>query len=244
MSSSPAAFCGPVPRVCSSSSAGPDVPSKRVKGARSGLVTGSLATRRLSLCVATLASARSASGRRSGSDRPLLATSVGQPGHPGAVDPHESNVGPEGALPAVRVGRLLLFDQPRDLMRDPVRSVPSVHCRLSPCEVASGSWPNPLCARVRHRRGGRRAAGRHPAAARGLPQFRPPCGFRSARFAPTAGRSWQLLPGSARQPEIRVPGCRCGAAYPDRASPSPRCPHRSARLPFRCWRRQRRARRR
>jgi hypothetical protein len=50
-----------------------------VNGARSGLVTASLASIRLSLCVATESSTTSPAGTRSGSGRPLARTAVAIP---------------------------------------------------------------------------------------------------------------------------------------------------------------------
>ena len=57
-------------RTSSASSAGPEVPSNVVNGARSGLVTGSLAIIRLSLWVATAVRAVSQGLIRSGSGVP------------------------------------------------------------------------------------------------------------------------------------------------------------------------------
>src|SRR5215208_105445 len=82
--SSPTALRRPVPRGSSCSSAGPEVPLKVVNGARSGLVTGSLASSRAHLWVATPINARSAAPIRSGRPRPPART---RPDRPRAVAP-------------------------------------------------------------------------------------------------------------------------------------------------------------
>ena len=71
VTSSPMVFLLPLARTYSASSAGPVVPSNLVNGARRGLVTGSLASSRLSLCVASVVTAASQGLIRSGSERPL-----------------------------------------------------------------------------------------------------------------------------------------------------------------------------
>jgi hypothetical protein len=74
--SSPTAFWAPLPRACSFTSDGPAVPSYAVKGARSGLVAGSLASSLLSLCVATACSTTSRVDRPSGISRPVRRAAV------------------------------------------------------------------------------------------------------------------------------------------------------------------------
>jgi hypothetical protein len=69
--SSPTTFRLPSPRAFSLTSDGPAVPSYSVKGARSGLVTGSLASSLLSLCVATACRTTSRVERPSGISRPV-----------------------------------------------------------------------------------------------------------------------------------------------------------------------------
>lgn len=74
--SSPIALRRPVPREVSSSSAGPPLPSSSVKGARSGLVTLSLAISRLSLCEAVPTSSSCPGSTFAGSSRSLRLASA------------------------------------------------------------------------------------------------------------------------------------------------------------------------
>lgn len=74
VTSSPTALRPPWPRTSSCSSAGPVVPWYEVNGARSGLVTGSLASSLLSLWVASAHSVMSAGEKPSGTSRPVTRT--------------------------------------------------------------------------------------------------------------------------------------------------------------------------
>ncbi len=111
VTSAPTARRRPRPRTFSDSSAGPERPAKRVKGARSGLVTGSLARKE----PAQLVRAHREEGQIGepdalGQDMTTPAQDDGEADDPGQVDAHDGEERPHRAIRPGLV-RLLLLDR-------------------------------------------------------------------------------------------------------------------------------------
>src|SRR3954471_4882341 len=138
-----ACFTPPCSRISSATSASPDVPSYLVKGARSGLVTGSLAMVRAVRKVATVSRTASPSGMRSGRRRPDTRTAAAPAATTAEYSPIAPSSPPSGRGSPCAYCRCWLRAQRRSssviAMRSPLPGGPAGHAvRSLPHESGGG----------------------------------------------------------------------------------------------------------